>query len=135
VRELEEHLRIPRIIVSQILTEDLSKKHVAAKLFPWFPSREQKEFRADVAQGFLETANSDPDFLKKFMTGDESWIYDYEPETETQSSQWKSPESPRQKTRQSRSNINRRSLHVRRRDKVVATSIAGVSTSEDATKS
>jgi hypothetical protein len=29
--------------------------------------------------------------------GDESWIYSYDPETKQQSSQWKSPQSPRDK--------------------------------------
>jgi len=97
VQELEENLGIPRTIVSQILTEDLGRKRVAAKFDPWLLSREQKEFRAAVAQDLLETANNDPDFLKKIITGDESWVYGYDPETKTQSSQWKSPESPRPK--------------------------------------
>ena len=43
---------------------------------------------------------------KKVITGDESWVYGYDPETKAQSSQWKSPESPRpKKARQSRSNV------------------------------
>ena len=52
VRELED-LGISRTIVSQILTEDLGKKHVAAKVVPRLLSREQKEFRAAVAQDLL----------------------------------------------------------------------------------
>ena len=106
VRELEEDLGIPLTIVSQILTEALGKKRVAAKLFPQLQSRELKEFRAAVAQDLLKTTNNDPDFLKKVITGDESWVYGYDPETKAQSSQWKSPESPRpKKARQSRSNV------------------------------
>jgi len=38
VRELEEDLGIPWTIVSQILTEDLGKKPVVAKLVPRFLS-------------------------------------------------------------------------------------------------
>jgi len=53
VRELEEDLGIPLTIVSQILTEDLGKKRVAAKFIPRLLSREQKEFRAAVAQDLL----------------------------------------------------------------------------------
>ena len=38
--------------------------------------------------------------------GDETWVYGYDPETRVQSSQWKSPSSPRaKKAHQSRSNI------------------------------
>jgi hypothetical protein len=73
VRELED-LGIPWTIVSEILTEDLGKKCVAAKFVPWFLSKEQKEFCAEVAQDMLETANRDPDFPKKVITGDELFV-------------------------------------------------------------
>jgi len=106
LRELEEDLGIPQTIVSQILTEDLGKKRVVAKFVPRLLSREQKEFHAAVAQDLLETANNDPDLLKKVITGDESWVYGYDPETKAQASQWKSPESPRlKKAWQSRSTV------------------------------
>jgi hypothetical protein len=54
----------------------------------------QKEFCAEVAQDFLGTANKDPDFPKKVITGDESWVFDYVPETKAHFSKWKLPESP-----------------------------------------
>ena len=85
MRELEEDLGIPRTIVSEILTEELGKKRVAAKFVPRLLSRQQKEFRAAVAQDLLETAKNDPDFLNKFITGDESWVHAYDPETKAQS--------------------------------------------------
>jgi hypothetical protein len=44
-----------------------------------------------------EKANEDPTFISRIITSDESWIYGYDPETKQQSSQWKSPESPRAK--------------------------------------
>jgi len=40
---------------------------------------------------------SDPNFLSKVITGDESWCYGYDPETKQASSQWKMPTSPRPK--------------------------------------
>jgi hypothetical protein len=46
-----------------------------------------------------EKANEDPTFISRIITGDESWIYGYDPETKQQSSQWKSPQSPRAKRR------------------------------------
>jgi len=46
-----------------------------------------------------------PNFLSRVITGDESWLYDYDPETKQQSSQWKTPSSPRpKKARQVHSN-------------------------------
>ena len=45
-------------------------------------------------------------FMETVVTGDETWIYGYDPETKQQSSQWKSPASPRpKKARQVRSNV------------------------------
>src|SRR5215510_14413982 len=42
--------------------------------------------------------------MSRVITGDESWVYGYDPETKQQSSQWKNPGSPRpKKARQSRS--------------------------------
>jgi hypothetical protein len=92
--------------VSEILTEDLGKKHAVPEFFPRLLSQEQKEFRAEVAWDFLETANKDPDFPKKVITGVESWVFDYVPETKAHSSQWKLPESPYlKKAQQSQSDV------------------------------
>jgi hypothetical protein len=35
--------------------------------------------------GFVETANKDPDFPQKVITGDESWVYAYDPEAKAES--------------------------------------------------
>ncbi|GFY21789.1 uncharacterized protein TNCV_1169331 [Trichonephila clavipes] len=44
--------------------------------------------------------------MKLIITGDESWVYEYVPETKLQSSQWKTSGSPRpKKARQVRSKI------------------------------
>jgi hypothetical protein len=68
-------------------------RRVGAKLL----SCEQKELHLDVAQDLLECANGGLEFLKTAITGDESWVYGYDPGTKAQSSQWKSPLSPRPK--------------------------------------
>jgi len=47
-----------------------------------------------------------PSFLSNVITGDETWFYAYDPETKTQSSERKSPRSPRpKKAKQVRRNI------------------------------
>ena len=54
----------------------------------------------------LDLANHDPEFIKTIITGDEIWVYGYDPETKFRFSQWKHPESPWQKkARQVRSNV------------------------------
>jgi hypothetical protein len=49
-----------------------------------------------------EKANEDAIFthISRIITSDESWIYGYDPDTKQQSSQWKSPQSPRAKKAQ-----------------------------------
>ena len=54
----------------EILTEDLDKKHLAAKFVPWFMSLEQKEICTEVAQDLSEIANNDPYFPQKVIAGD-----------------------------------------------------------------
>lgn len=73
VRELEEDHGIPKTIVSEILTQDLGMSRVAAKFVPRLLTQLQKNYRVEVAQDNLETIRNNLEFLKKVITGDESW--------------------------------------------------------------
>ena len=57
---------------------------VCAKFIPKFVSAEQKKLRLEIAQDNLEMVNNDDTVLKKVITGDESWVYGYGPETKQQ---------------------------------------------------
>jgi len=90
----------------KILTEDLKMRRVASKFVPRHLSLHQKQQRLEVCLDFKENAANDPSFLSNVFTGDETWVYAYDPETKIQSIQWESPGSPRpKKARQVRSNI------------------------------
>ena len=58
-------------------------KRVVAKFVPRLLLPEQKEHRAAVANGLIQTATNEPDFLKKVITRDESWVYSYTYDLET----------------------------------------------------
>ena len=60
-------------------------KHVMAKFFPWLLLPEQKEHCAAVANDLIQTAPNEPNFLKKVITGGESWVYSYDLEMKAQS--------------------------------------------------
>lgn len=106
VRELEDDLGIPKSTIWRILTEHLAMTRVCAKFIPKLLSEQQKNLRLEIAQDNLESINSDENLLKKVITGDESWVYGYDPETKQQSSQWKLPNEPwPKKARQSRCNV------------------------------
>ncbi|GFV08513.1 histone-lysine n-methyltransferase setmar-like protein [Trichonephila clavipes] len=70
---------------------------VCAKFIPKLLSDQQKNIRIEIAQDNLEMINSDENFLKKIITGDETWVYGYDSETKQQSSQWKFRSEPRPK--------------------------------------
>jgi len=93
--------------VQTILTCDLNIHRVAAKFVLRLLTLQQKEHRVAICQKLRQRAVDDPSFMSRVITGDESWVYGYDPETKQQSSQWKSPGSPRpKKARQSRSATN-----------------------------
>jgi transposase len=73
---------------------------VVAKFVPKLLSQEHQQLPLEVARDMLERANGDPEFLMTVITGDETWVYGYDPETKVQSSQWKHSSSPRPKKAQ-----------------------------------
>ena len=81
-------------------------RRVASKFVPRLLSVDQKQQRLDVSLDLKENAGKDPSFLSNVITGYATWVYAYDSETKTQSSQWKSLGSPRpKKARQVISNI------------------------------
>ena len=80
-----------------ILTNDLHMKRVCAKFVPRLLTDDQREQRQRIARYLFERSCEDVQFLKNTVTGDESWVYGYDPETKQQSSQWKGPTSMRPK--------------------------------------
>ena len=77
-----------------------------AKLVPKNLPVEQKANRLEICQDLQERLKIEPNFLDKVITGDESWVFDYDPETKRQSSEWHTKSSPRpKKARMSRSKV------------------------------
>ena len=54
----------------------------------------QKGRRVQVCQDILEQLETEPNLLKSVVTGDELWIFEYDPLTKRQSRKWKSALSP-----------------------------------------
>ena len=88
-----------------LFTPPLMRK-VCAKMVPRLLNDDQKERRMQVCQDIIERLQTEPDLLRRIITGDETRIFEYDQETKRQSCQWKSPTSPRpQKARQSKSKV------------------------------
>jgi len=60
----------------------------------------------EICQDLLGRLEIEPNFLHKVITGDESWMFDYDPETKRHSEEWHMKSSPRlKKARMSRSRV------------------------------
>jgi histone-lysine N-methyltransferase SETMAR len=88
------------------MSDELNMKRIAAKFVPRLLTDDQTQYRPEVSMELKEQVKNDPDFLSKVITGGDSCIYGYDPETKQQSSQWKYPSLPwLVKARQVKSNM------------------------------
>ena len=53
--------------------------------------------RINHSRDIIAAAVNNPNFLKSIVTGDETWCFQYDPETKRQSAEWKSKNSPQAK--------------------------------------
>jgi len=70
---------------------------ICAKMVQRLLNKGQKERHVQVYQDILEQLETEPNMLKRVVTGDESWIFEYDRLTKQQSLEWKSALSPRPK--------------------------------------
>ena len=97
VQEIVAKVGISTGSVHSILTEDLNLRRVSAKFVLKLLTEQQEELQKEISEDMLNLANHDPEFIKTIITGDEIWVYGYDPETKFQSLQWKHPKLPRPK--------------------------------------
>ena len=106
VRLIADQTELPKSIVHEIITTELNMRKVCAKLVPKVLTEHQKQNRILIARDLLDRVGSEPNFMERVVTGDESWVFEYDPETKRQSCEWHSPGSPRpRKARMSKSRI------------------------------
>lgn len=94
VSELAEEMGLPKSTIHLALTEKLGMKKVSARWVPKLLSPLQKQDRVNICDENLDLYNDNPRLLSTLITGDETWVYYYDPETKQQSMQWKHVESP-----------------------------------------
>ncbi|XP_023311966.1 putative uncharacterized protein FLJ37770 [Anoplophora glabripennis] len=87
VRLMSLILDIPKTIVHEIVTNNLNMRKVCAKMVPKVLTDDQKMNRLETCQENLNMCESDPEFLNNVITGDASWIFEYDPETKRPSSE------------------------------------------------
>ena len=97
IREIAEELSIAFGSAQDVLVNYLGLRRVAAKLVPKDLNVMQKRDRVDVAKDMLSKVDPDPSFIKRIITGDEPWIYEYDTHSRHQMSKWRLPNEPRPK--------------------------------------
>ena len=98
--ELSEATGISTHVVRTILKKDLCFKKKSAKFIPRELSEPQKWTRMTVAQDNIDLlcSKDDPEqFLQTIITGDETWVSTYEPNSKKQTQAWLSPDQERPK--------------------------------------
>lgn len=94
-RMIAATLSISKGTVQTILHERLQMSKVCARWVPKCLSAFDKARRVEVSKELLHRYNCDPaNFETRLITGDETWIHCYQPETKQQSQVWKHRDSP-----------------------------------------
>lgn len=91
-REIEAGLSISMTTINKILHEHLGVKKICARWIPHNLAELEKEARVKWCLKMIQRFNQgESNATYDIITGDETWIYCYEPETKRQSMQWVFP--------------------------------------------
>ena len=94
-RHIASTVGITQERVHSILKEDLEMRKLSARWVPRLLTVDQKHTRRTLWGTNLNLFEEDPaNFLKRFITMDETWVHHCTPEAKQQSKQWKHPGSP-----------------------------------------
>ncbi|XP_045457302.1 histone-lysine N-methyltransferase SETMAR-like [Melitaea cinxia] len=75
--------------IFKILHDHLGMTKVSARWVPRMLTPPQKQQRVECSRAFLYLCNEDKDgVLSRIVTGDETWVHHYEPESKQDSMQW-----------------------------------------------
>jgi len=85
VRVIAEELNMNRETERQIVKEDMGMRNISTKIVPRILTHDQKERRLHISSHLLHNAK----MFDRIITGDETWCFQYDPETKRQSMQWK----------------------------------------------
>lgn len=95
VSEIAQEIGISQGSVYNIIHTNLHMSKVSARWVPRNLSIQDKHCRMEASRELLDLFNSNPDdFMARLVTGDETWLHHWDPETKQESMQWKHAESP-----------------------------------------
>ena len=97
MQEIEELSGIHLSSVLKILCERLGLRKICARWVPGLLTDEQKQSRVRLAasQVIEKYDKCDPHRLEEIVTGDETWIYHFQPDSKAKNKVWVSSEGDR----------------------------------------
>jgi len=103
IRDLVDLTNVSYGSIQSILKDQIGLRRVSSRLVPKELNLFEKERRVSVCETMISDYQG---AIKCIITGDETWIYAYDPETVNQSSEYRAKGEPRpKKSRQSKSKI------------------------------
>jgi len=104
IQAVAELINIDKETVPQILHNHFNVEKVCSKMVLRLLTPEQKAIQMNICADILQNIENGPNFVENVITCDESWFFQYDPESKCQSMHRKSPSSRRQrKAQQSKS--------------------------------
>ena len=97
LRLIAEELGISKDTAHAIVRDDLRKRKICPRFVPHKFTDEQEAKRMDISGDFISMCDQDPLLLENVVTVDETWCYQFDPESKRQSTAWFSPTFPRPK--------------------------------------
>ena len=95
VAELALECGISNGSVYTIIHEHLGMSKISARWVPRNLNMQDLHERVESSQELLEVYNANPEnFHTRLVTGDETWLHHWDPDTKKESMQWKRPDSP-----------------------------------------
>ena len=88
LRLMAEELGISKDTVHTIVREDLGKRKICSRFVLYKLTDEQKAKRMETSGDFITICDQDPSFLRTTFTGDETWCYQFDPESKRKSLEW-----------------------------------------------
>ncbi|KAJ4432627.1 hypothetical protein ANN_21250 [Periplaneta americana] len=90
---IAEEFDISKDTMHTIVRDDLGKRKICSRFVPHKLTDEQKAKRMETSGDFISMCDQDSLLLKTIVTGDETWCYQFDPESKRQSMSWCSPTS------------------------------------------
>lgn len=89
IKMLAEITKLSVGTIHTILHDYLNLTKVSARWVPRLLTALQKQARVDTCKEFLERCGDDPaSVFERIVTGDETWVHHYDPESKQESMQW-----------------------------------------------